>query len=129
MSVACVLRPRGRGQGNVRMRQMEQPSACARRPCPFGTPCDDAHVDRLLALAPVPAFVVCLVDGAVVWRNERAAGAGFRPQAEPEDCAEEGETPPVGEVVRRLRNAPSGEALPAAAVRRRAGGASTSRCT
>ena len=94
---------------------MEPPSACVRRPCPFGTPCDDAHVDRLLAHAPVPAFVVCLVDGTTVWRNERAAAAGFRPRAALEDCAEGGETARFGEVVRRLREAPSADALRAAA--------------
>lgn len=97
------------------MRQMELPWACARRPCPFGTPCDDAHVDRLLTSAPVPAFVVCLVDGTTVWRNERAADAGVRPEAPLEDCADGGETAQAGEVVRRLRSASHGDALRAAA--------------
>ena len=47
---------------------------CARDICPFGKPCPDLGLDRLMALSPVSTVVVCLVDRKIVWASPRALG-------------------------------------------------------
>jgi DNA-binding NarL/FixJ family response regulator len=54
------------------------PSACARNFCPFGEPCREAAMERVLRTSPAPAAVVCLVDHSIVWENAAAQRHGVQ---------------------------------------------------
>lgn len=49
---------------------------CTRAVCPFGPPCPDSELDRVLALSPQSTTVVCLVDRTIVWANPSASQIG-----------------------------------------------------
>lgn len=64
----------GRG-GRVTSRGVRL-ALCTRVECPFGTPCTDGGVERVVAAIPYPAFCVCTTDRKVVWENNDALRMG-----------------------------------------------------